>query len=53
MKMRGIILITILFSFDQLRAQGLEYRFSLVDEGTINRIRTETPLNYQNRIIPQ
>jgi hypothetical protein len=36
-----------------MKAQGLEYRLSLVNEGTLNKIRFETPLNYQNRILPQ
>jgi hypothetical protein len=36
-----------------MRAQDVEYRLSLVDEGTLNKIRLETPLNEQNRILPQ
>ena len=34
-------------------AQGLEYRFSIVDEGTLTKLNLTTPLNYQNRILPQ
>ena len=34
-------------------AQGLEYRFSIVDEGTLSKLNLTTPLNYQNSILPQ
>ena len=53
MKQWEMILATFVFSAIQTRAQNLEYRFSVVDEGTLNKISFETPLNYQNRILPQ
>jgi hypothetical protein len=53
MKQWEMILATFVFSAIQTSAQSLEYRFSVVDEGTLNKIRIETPLNYQNRILPQ
>ncbi len=31
----------------------MEYRFSAADEVTISKLNLETPLNYQNRILPQ
>ncbi len=36
-----------------LRSQELEYRLSVVDEATLNAINRDTPLNYQNGILPQ
>jgi len=53
MTFRGSILVVLVFGVIQLRAQSLEYRFSLVDEGTLNKVRIETPLNYNNQILPQ
>jgi hypothetical protein len=53
MNRRICILAALVFSVTHIRAQNLEYRFSLVDEGTLNKIRMETPLNYENRILPQ
>jgi hypothetical protein len=53
MKRLAVILAALASSFIQIRAQSLEYRFSLVDEGTLNKVRLETPLNYQNKIFPQ
>jgi hypothetical protein len=49
----GIIGAALAFSVLHIRAQGLEYRVSLIDEGTLNKVRLETPLNYQNKILPQ
>jgi hypothetical protein len=37
----------------ETNAQGLEYRFSVADEGTLSKLNLTTPLNYQNRILPQ
>jgi len=37
----------------KLRSQDLEYRLSVVDEGTINSINENTPINYDNSILPQ
>lgn len=34
-------------------AEDLNYRFSIVDEGTLSKLNLATPLNYQNRILPQ
>lgn len=53
MKRRVFIMTVLAFSGVHMRAQDLEYRLSFVDEGTWNKIRMETPLNYQNRILPQ
>jgi hypothetical protein len=53
MKLWVFILTAVVFSITRIRAQSLEYRFSFVDEGTLNKVRIETPLNYQNRILPQ
>jgi len=36
-----------------LRSQGLEYRMSIVDEGTLNALNKTTPINYDNCILPQ
>ena len=56
MKQTGIILLTfaaILVRAEGTTAQELEYRFSVVDEGTLSKLNLGTPLNYQNRILPQ
>lgn len=37
----------------QLQSQDLEYRLSIVDEGTLNSINKDTPINYDNSILPQ
>ncbi len=34
-------------------AQGLEYRLSLVDEATLNALNKDTPINYENKVLPQ
>ncbi|MGA7159487.1 MAG: hypothetical protein WBZ48_00685 [Bacteroidota bacterium] len=34
-------------------AQDLQYRFSLIEEGTFSQLNLETPLNYHNLILPQ
>ena len=34
-------------------AQNLEYRFSVADEGTLSKLNLSTPINYQNRTLPQ
>jgi len=36
-----------------LYSQDLEYRLSVVDEGTLNALNKETPINYDNSILPQ
>ena len=53
MNWQRIIIVALVFCARQITAQNLEYRFSLVDEGTLNKVRMETPLNEQNRILPQ
>ena len=53
MKRLAFIVALLTYGIIQMRAQGLEYRFSLIDEGTLNKVRLETPLNYQNKILPQ
>lgn len=37
----------------QSQAQDFEYRFSLVEEGTLNTVNADSPFNYQNQIHPQ
>ncbi len=46
-------LVGILTSPLQLRSQGLDYRLSIVDEGTLNSLNKTTPLNYDNATLPQ
>ena len=36
-----------------IKSQDVQYRLSVLDEGTLNAINNETPLNYQNKILPQ
>jgi hypothetical protein len=36
-----------------LHSQDLEYRLSVVDEGTLNALNKDTPFNYDNRTLPQ
>lgn len=44
---------TILFLLPAIYAQPLESGCSLVEEGTYYKVNTTTPLNYDNRILPQ
>jgi len=37
----------------QIFSQSVEYRFSVVDEGTATKLNLETPLNYKNLTLPQ
>ncbi|MGD0338964.1 MAG: hypothetical protein ABSB78_09260 [Bacteroidota bacterium] len=48
-----IVWHTVLFAVPAIHAQPLQTGFSFVDEGTYNKINTTTPLNYDNRILPQ
>ena len=43
----------ILLSSVNVFGQELEYRLSVVDEGTLNVLNKTTPLNYQNGTLPQ
>lgn len=36
-----------------VKSQELQYRLSVVDEGTLNGINKDTPLNYGNTVLPQ
>jgi hypothetical protein len=36
-----------------VKSQELQYRFSVLDEGTLNVINNDTPLNYHNSVLPQ
>jgi hypothetical protein len=47
------ILVVACFTVIETAAQGLEYRFSIVDEGTLTKLNLTTPLNFQNDILPQ
>ena len=50
-----IFLIFVASWFIRIEAAGqeLQYRFSIVDEGTLTKLNLTTPFNYQNRILPQ
>ena len=48
-----LILVAACFTELEATAQGLEYRFSIIDEGTLSKLNLTTPFNYQNRILPQ
>jgi hypothetical protein len=48
-----LILVAACFTELEAPAQGLEYRFSIIDEGTLSKLNLTTPFNYQNRILPQ
>jgi hypothetical protein len=48
-----LILVAACFTVLEAPAQGLEYRFSILDEGTLSKLNLTTPFNYQNRILPQ
>ncbi len=43
----GILVLT------RAGAQEADYRYSLVDEATLNALNKTTPLNFDNRIVPQ
>lgn len=56
MKTPASIFLTIgifLAGASHLYAQDVEYRLSVVDEGTLSKLNLETPLNYHNRLLPQ
>ncbi len=36
-----------------VRSQGLDYRVSIIDEGSLSKINEETPINYKNTVLPQ
>ena len=48
-----VVLVALVCSPGLVRAQGLDYRLSVVDEGTLNDLNEDTPLNYDNEILPQ
>ncbi len=48
-----LVRILILTLPNTVLAQELTYRFSLVNEATTNKLNLSTPLNYENRILPQ
>lgn len=48
-----LVAVIVLAAPLQLRSQDLQYRLSIVDEGTLNSINKVTPLNYENDILPQ
>jgi len=48
-----LILAAVCFTVIKAAAQGLEYRFSIADEGTLTKLNLTTPLNFQNGILPQ
>jgi hypothetical protein len=53
MKRVLVLALALALTFPCIHAQEWEYRAALVDEGTWNSVRLETPLNYQNKILPQ
>ncbi len=52
---RRTLLVLVLLSITQyqLRAQEPDYRLSIVDEGTLNVLNKNTPINYGNSILRQ
>jgi hypothetical protein len=48
-----VVLAGMLVAPFQVSSQDLEYRLSVIDEGTLNALRKDTPLNYGNDILPQ
>jgi hypothetical protein len=48
-----IVWHTVLFTLPAIQAQPLQTGCSFVGEGTYNKINITTPLNYDNRILPQ
>lgn len=51
---RAVLAVALLLASPwQLSAQSLDYRLSIVDEGTLNVIREDTPLNFRNGTVPQ
>jgi hypothetical protein len=47
------LFIVVLTASSRLAAQNLEYRLSVADEGTATKLNLATPLNEENRILPQ
>ncbi len=51
---RALLVLTALLAAPwELRSQDLDYRLSVVDEGTLSVLNKDTPLNYRNSILPQ
>jgi hypothetical protein len=48
-----LIVAAACFGAFEAGAQGLEYRFSIVDEGTLTKLNLTTPLNFRNGTLPQ
>ena len=53
MKQSFVLVLALAWCHPRVLGQDMDYRASLVDEGTWNNVRLETPLNYQNKILPQ
>ena len=54
MRRHGLfLLLTVVLIGWRSQAQDLEYRLSLVDEGTLNTVNPDSPFNYHNQILPQ
>ena len=48
-----LIIAAVFFVNLEAGAQGVEYRFSILDEGTLSKLNLTTPINYQNLVLPQ
>jgi len=48
-----MIIIALPFMMAYADAQDVDYRFSVVDEGTLSKLDLTTPLNFHNQTLPQ